>query len=79
MANEVLTKLVVDCSTGEKTIIPLSLEEIAQREADAAIYVASESERIAAEEARVALKSSAIAKLTSGEPLTAEEAALLIV
>lgn len=79
MANEVLTKLVVDCSTGEETIIPLSLEEIAQREANAAIYVASESERVAAEEARVALKTSAIAKLTAGEPLTAEEAALLIV
>ena len=32
------TKIVVDCSTGEQQIVPLTAEEIAQREADAAAF-----------------------------------------
>ena len=38
-----LTKLVVDCSTGEQTVVELTAEEIAQREADAAAYTAAEA------------------------------------
>jgi len=78
MSNEILTKIVVDCSTGEEVIVPLTTEEIAQREADIVAFAAMEIERIATEEAQAILKSSAIAKLTAGEPLTAEEAALMI-
>jgi hypothetical protein len=69
---EVLTKLVVDCSTGEQTVVELTVEEIAQREADAAAYAAAEAERLAAEEARAAAKASAQAKLAA-LGLTAEE------
>lgn len=44
----------VDCSTGDVTERPLTAEEIAQREADAAAAAAAEAERVAAEEARLA-------------------------
>lgn len=71
-------KLIVDCATGAQTYVPLSEEEIAEREAMAA---QAEQERLEreAEEARIAgLKDSARAKLVSGQPLTEEEAALLV-
>ncbi len=71
-------KLIVDCATGAQTYVPLSEEEIAEREALAA-QAAEEQAAREAEEARVAaLKDSARAKLVAGEPLTAEEAALLV-
>jgi len=76
---EVLTKVVVDCSTGEQTIVPLTAEEIAQREADAAAFAEAEAARVAAEEAKAALKASAKAKLVAGQPLTEEEAAVLVI
>jgi hypothetical protein len=76
---EVLTKVVVDCSTGEQTIVPLTADEIAQREADAAAFAEAEAARVAAEEAKAALKASAKAKLVSGQPLTEEEAAVLVI
>lgn len=76
---ETLTKIVVDCTTGQQSIIPLTAEEIAQREADAAAYAEAEAARVAAEEAKAALKASAKAKLVAGEPLTAEEAEVLVI
>ena len=75
---EILTKAIVNCETGVTEIVPLTAEEIAQREADAAAW-AAEQERIAAEAAaKEALKASARQKLISGQPLTEEEAALLV-
>ena len=76
---ETLTKIVVDCTTGEQSIVPLTAEEIAQREADAAAYAEAEAARVAAEEAKAALKASAKAKLVAGQPLTAEEAEVLVI
>ena len=76
---EVLTKVVVDCSTGEQTIVSLTADEIAQREVDAAAYAEAEAARAAAEEAKAALKASAKAKLIAGEPLSAEEAEVLVI
>ena len=76
---ETLTKIVVDCSTGQQSIVPLTAEEIAQREADAAAYAEAEAARVAAEEAKTNLKNSAKAKLIAGEPLTAEEAEVLVI
>ena len=69
----------VDCSVpgGLVTERPLTPEEIAQREADAAAAAAAEAERIAAEEAKAAAKASAIAKLAA-LGLTEEEAAALV-
>ena len=60
---EVITKLVVDCSTGEATTVPLTTEELAQRETDRLAYEAQEAERLAAEEAKETAKASANAKL----------------
>lgn len=76
---ETLTKIVVDCTTGQQSIIPLTAEEIAQREADAAAFAEAEAARVAAEEAKTNLKNSAKAKLIAGEPLTAEEAEVLVI
>lgn len=71
-------KLIVDCATGAQTYVPLSAEELAEREVMAA-QAAEEQAAREAEEARIAeLKDSARAKLVAGEPLSAEEAALLV-
>lgn len=67
----------VNCADGTVTERPLTPEEIAQREADAAAAAAAEAERIAAEEAKAAAKASAIAKLAA-LGLTEEEAAALV-
>jgi hypothetical protein len=73
-----LTKLVVDCATGTQKEIPLSAEELSQREADRVAFEAREAERLAAGAALEALKESAKAKLIAGEPMTPEEASVLI-
>jgi hypothetical protein len=70
------TKIVVNCETGETTVVTLTSEEIAQREADAAAFATAEAERVAAEEAAQAAKESAQAKLAA-LGLTADEIAAL--
>jgi hypothetical protein len=73
MATEILTKVTVDCSTGEQTIEPLTADEIAQLEKDRAQL---EADRVAAEAeatAKAEAKASALAKLTA-LGLTEEEA-----
>ncbi len=77
--SETLTKIVVDCATGSQTVVPLTAEEIAQREADAAAFAVEQAAREEAEAAKAALKASAKAKLIAGEPLTAEEAEVLVI
>lgn len=47
------TKLIVDCSTGERTIVELTDEEIAEREEMAA---QAEAERLAQEQAAAELQ-----------------------
>ncbi len=47
------TKLIVDCSTGERTIVELTDEEIAEREAMAA---QAEADRLAQEQAAAELQ-----------------------
>lgn len=73
------TKIVVDCSTGEQHIIPLTPAEIAQRDQDAAAAAEAQAAREEAAAAQAALKESAKAKLIAGQPLTAEEAAVLVI
>jgi len=70
------TKVIVDCSTGESTIVPLTTEELAQRETDRLAYEAQEADRLAAEAEQEALKASANAKLAA-LGLTADEIAAL--
>jgi 3-oxoacyl-[acyl-carrier-protein] synthase III len=74
--SDVLTKLVVDCSTGAVEQLPLTAEEIAQREAASAAFAAEQAERTAAEEAVAAAKESAQAKLAA-LGLSADEIAAL--
>jgi hypothetical protein len=76
--SEVLTKVVVDCSTGLSETIPLTSEELAAREAEAIAYAEREAERQAEADALATLKASAKAKLVAGQPLTEEEADTLV-
>ena len=73
---ETLTKVIVDCSTGEQTVLPLTADEIAQLEIDRA---QAEADRVAAEaeaEAKAETKASALAKLAA-LGLSEEEAAAI--
>jgi aspartokinase len=69
-------KVIVDCSTGESVTVPLTAEELEQREIDRIAYEAQEAERLAAEEAKEALKTSANSKLAA-LGLTADEIAAI--
>jgi hypothetical protein len=73
---ETPTKVIVDCATGESTIVPLTEEELAQRETDRLAYEAQEATRLAAEEAKAVAQASAISKLTA-LGLTSDEIAAL--
>jgi hypothetical protein len=70
--SETLMKVVVDCSTGESITIPLTQEELDQREVDRLAYEAQEAQRLAEQEAKAKAEASAIAKLTK-LGLTADE------
>ena len=74
-----LNKVIVDCSTGQQTIVPLTAQEIAERDQMAAAAAEEQEAREAASAATAALKESAKAKLIAGEPLTADEAAVLVI
>ena len=73
------TAIEINCATGEVIERPLTAEEIAQREADAEAFAAEQAKRDADEAAKQALKASAKAKLVAGEPLTEDEAAVLVI
>jgi hypothetical protein len=68
------TKVIVDCSTGEQTVVPLTDEEIAELEAAAA---KAEADRLAAEQ-EAAAKAVARQALLDKLGITQEEAALLL-
>ena len=70
------TKVVVDCSTGFVSEIPLTDEEMTQREVDSAAAAIERAEREAAEAAKADAKLSAQAKLAA-LGLTGEEIAAL--
>ena len=79
MTTETLTKIIVDCSTGVQTEVPLTSEEVEEwnaRKVQAEADALAEAE---AAEALAALKASARAKLVAGTPLTEEEAATLVI
>jgi hypothetical protein len=75
--SEVITKLVIDCETGEQHIVPLTAEELAEREAMAAQAELDRQAREAEEASRLASKASAEAKLAQ-LGLTADEIAALL-
>lgn len=73
---ETLTKVIVDCSTGEQTVVPLTAEEIAQLEADRAAAAETQAAAEAEAAAVAAAKEAATAKLAA-LGLTPEEIAAL--
>ena len=70
------TKVIVDCSTGFVSEIPLTDEEMTQREVDSAAAAIEQAEREATEAAKADAKLSAQAKLAA-LGLTGEEIAAL--
>ena len=72
-----LTRIEVDCSTGEQTVIELTAEEIADLETAREQALALAEQAKEEEQAKEALKDSALAKLTA-LGLTEEEAKALI-
>jgi hypothetical protein len=75
--SETLTKIVVNCSTGEESVVELTAEEIAERETASSDFEAARLAKEEADAAKEALRQSAKAKLIAGEPLTEEEANIL--
>jgi hypothetical protein len=69
-------KVIVDCATGESTTVPLTEDELAQREIDRVAFEAQEAERKATEQAQENAKASANAKLLALGLTQAEVAAL---
>jgi len=69
-----MDKIIVDCSTGESTVVPLTAEEIAEREAAAAAWAEAEAAREAEAVAKAAAKAELLAKLG----ITEDEAKLLL-
>ena len=58
-----LIKLEVNCETGEETIVPLSADELAQREKDKAAHAAQKAEQDALDVEFLANLATAQAKL----------------
>ena len=79
MSDTTPTKIVADLATGETKIIPLTDEEIAQRDADAKAAAEAQAQRDADAAILAGLKASAKAKLIAGEPLTEAEAATIVI
>lgn len=72
--SDIPMKLEINVQTGEETIIPLTPEEIAERQR----WADEKATEIAMEEIKNNLKLSAKTKLIAGEPLTPEEADCLV-
>jgi len=70
------TRIEINCETGVESIIELTDAEIAQMEADTAVFAARQAEEAAAAQAAADAKASAQAKL-SALGLTAEEISAL--
>ena len=69
-------KVVVDCSTGEQTIVPLTADEIAQQEADRVTAAEQQAAALAEAEAKAEAKASAVSKLAALGLSEAEVAAI---
>jgi len=68
----------IDCDTNTTVYRPMTAEEIADQDALTELALAREAELLAKKEARDALIKSVRAKLVAGQPLTEEEAAIIV-
>jgi len=75
--SETLTKVVVNCETGVQEILPLTAEEISDRETAAAAYAIQKAAEDAAAEAAAEAKASGLAKLMALGLTEAEANALV--
>jgi hypothetical protein len=69
-------KLVINCTTGERTEVELTAEEVAQREANALLFAEQEAAEQAEADAKAEAKASAQAKLKALGLTDAEVASL---
>jgi len=74
---EIPTQLIINCETGEREIVELTPEEIAERELMQLQAIADQEQREADQAAKDASKASAISKLTA-LGLDADEIAALV-
>ena len=72
--SETLTKIIVNCETGVVAEVPLTGEEIEQREADAAAAATAKAEEDAKAASDAVAKDALLTKLG----ITADEAKLLL-
>ena len=70
---EILQKLVVNCETGEAEYIPLTAEEITQREADALTYAQQQAEAEAAAKTAADKKQAVLTALSKAAGLSVDE------
>ena len=77
--SETPMKAIIEVGSNSIRYVPLTLEEIQQRELDAIAHATAQAEREAEEQRLADLKAAARHKLTTGEPLTAEEAAVVTI
>ena len=75
---EILTKSIVNCSTGEVSVVPLSETELSARASETLMAEQNLLAEKARQEEVASLKASAKAKLIAGQPLTEEEAEVLV-
>jgi len=73
-----LMKYEKNCTTGEETYTEFSADEIAEYEKMSKEIAANKAKADADAEALAELKASVKAKLIAGTPLTAEEAAVIV-
>ena len=73
MTEEILTKVIVDCSTNTSEVIPLTEEEVAEYHARVQASLERDAQTQAEAEAKAEVKASALAKLAA-LGLTEEEA-----
>lgn len=73
---DALTKVIINCETNEQEIVPLTAEEIAEKEAQHKRWLAEEAAREAEAQAKAEAKASALAKLAA-LGLTEAEAAVI--
>jgi hypothetical protein len=77
--SDIPKKLVADLATGFQRYVDLTPEEIAQNEQESQAAAVRRQEEQAQAEALATLKASAKSKLVAGQPLTEEEAAVLVI
>jgi hypothetical protein len=78
MAEDTPVKVIVDCSTGESTVVPFTEEEIAQLEVDKLAMEARELAEATAKAEADARKATLLATLASSTGLTEDDLKFLI-